>query len=172
MSNHPLLPPTRLAIPPEIRVYVITILNQTLACTLDLRSHVKHAGWNVKGPDAAQLQALFALLAVELEAYTDLLAERIVVLGGTVRGTARMVATHSTLREYPSDLVEGPAHVCALAERVASYVRALRSDIGHATDVEEMPTAAVYTDIARGAEKRLAGLEAYLHQGRPGTIGA
>jgi starvation-inducible DNA-binding protein len=58
---------------------VIQLLNQTLACTVDLRSHVKQAGWNVRGPDVAPLQALFATLASELEAYADL-------GGGTDRG--------------------------------------------------------------------------------------
>jgi len=33
----------RIDIPPEIRLYVIQLLNQTLACTVDLRSQVKQA---------------------------------------------------------------------------------------------------------------------------------
>jgi hypothetical protein len=76
------LHPTRMDIPPEIRQYVIQLLNQTLACTVDLRSQVKQAGWNVRGPDFAPLQALFATMASELDAYADLMAERIAVLGG------------------------------------------------------------------------------------------
>jgi hypothetical protein len=63
--------------------YVIQPLNQTLACTVNLRFHVKQAGWNVRGPDFAPLQALFAATASELDAYTDLMAERIAVLGGS-----------------------------------------------------------------------------------------
>jgi starvation-inducible DNA-binding protein len=154
---------TRLSIPPEIRAYVITILNQTLACTVELRSHVKQAIWNMKGTDVPQLQALFATIVTELDTYSDLVAERIAMLGGIVRGTVRMVATPSRLLEYPDDLVEGREHVHALAERIAQYALAVRSDIVHATDVEEVTTAAVYTDIARGVEKRLGTLEAYLH---------
>ena len=41
----------RIDIPPEIRLYVIQLLQQTLACTVDLRSQVKQACWNVKGHD-------------------------------------------------------------------------------------------------------------------------
>ena len=67
------------------------------------------------------------------------------------------------LLEYPDDLVEGHEHVCALAERIAQYVLAVRSDIVHAMDVEEATTAAIYTDITRRVEKRLGTLEAYLH---------
>ena len=163
-DHHPCLYASRIDIPPEIRVYVTTMLNQTLACTVDLRSQVKQASWNVKGRAFVQLRALFENIAVELDAYTDLLAERIAVLGGVVRGTVRMVATQSTLPEYPGDLVEGDAHVQALAERCAHYARVIRACIAHAADVEDADTANVYTDISRGIDKQLWILETHLHQ--------
>jgi starvation-inducible DNA-binding protein len=103
-------------------------------------------------------------MATELEAYADLVAERIAVLGGVARGTARTAATQSTLLEYPSDLVEGRTHVLALAERFASYATALRTSMKHAMDVEDVGSAALYTDISRGVEKRLGLLEAHLHR--------
>jgi hypothetical protein len=46
-------PPMQLDISPEIRRHVITLLHQILACTVDLRSHVKQAGRDVKGQDFA-----------------------------------------------------------------------------------------------------------------------
>lgn len=161
-NDHPFLHPTQSEIALEIRVYLIALLNQTLACTVDLRSHVKQAAWNVKGKEFSQLHALFSTIAAELDAYTDLLAERIAVLGGVACGTARVAATQSPLPEYPGNLTAGAAHVLAVAERVAPYATALRANITHAADVEDASTAAVYTDIARGVEKRLWGLEAYL----------
>ena len=163
-DDHPFLHTARIDIPPEIRAYLITLLNSTLSCSVDLRSHIKQAMWTVKGADVLQLQALFATMATELEAYTDLVAERIAVLGGVARGTTRTAATQSTLLEYPSDLVEGNAHVLALAERFASYATALRTSLKHATDVEDVGSAALYTDITRGVEKRLGLLEAHLHR--------
>ena len=92
----------RIDIPPEIRLYVVQLLNQSLACTVDLRSQVKQACWNVKGHDLVLLHALFATMATELDAYTDLVAERLVVLGGMARGTARTAATHSRSMRTPS----------------------------------------------------------------------
>ena len=163
-NDHPFLHTARIAIPPEVRAYLITLLNSTLSCSVDLRSHIKQAGWTVKGADVLQLQALFATMATELEAYTDLVAERIAVLGGVARGTTRTAATQSTLREYPSDLVEGQAHMLALAERFASYATGLRADIAHATDVEDAGSAALYTDISRGVDKQLGVLDAHLHR--------
>ena len=155
---------TRMDIPAEIRRYVIQLLNQTLACTVDLRSHVKQAGWNVRGQDFAPLQALFATMASELDAYADLMAERIAMLGGVARGTAHTAATQSRVAEYPDTLVDGHAHVVALAERFAPYARAMRGDIALAADVEDADTAAVYTDISRGVDKRLWVLEAHLNR--------
>jgi starvation-inducible DNA-binding protein len=161
-SDRPFLHPTRSDLPLEIRVYVIQLLQQTLVSTIDLRSQVKQAGWNVKGREFSQLHTLFGTIVTELDAYADLLAERIATLGGVVRGTVRVAALQSTLLEYPEDLVAGDAHVRALAERVAPYAAALRTDITHAADVEDAVTAALYTNIAHGVEKRLCGLDAYL----------
>ena len=106
------LSPMRIDIPLEIRLYVIQLLQQTLACTVDLRSQVKQACWNVKGHDFVPLHALFATMATELDAYTDLVAARLVVLGGVARGTARTAATQSTLPEYPG-AHHGWPHPCA-----------------------------------------------------------
>ncbi len=163
-DQHPFLYPTRIDIPSEIRMYLITMLNQTLACTVDLRSQVKQASWNVKGKAFSQLQVLFDTIATELDAYSDLMAERIIVLGGIALGTARTAATKSTLPEYPGDIAVGHAHALALAERFAHYATAIRSSIVHAADVGDADTASIYTDISRGVGKRLGGLEAQLHQ--------
>lgn len=159
------LHPGRIDIPPEIRLYLIQMLNQTLACTVDLRSQVKQACWHVKGKDFPSLHALFATIATELAAYTDLVAERIAALGGVAMGTVRIAATQSKLPEYPDALLEGDAHVLALAERFAQYGAALRSSIALVADVEDAGSAAIYTDISRGVDKQLWFLEAYLHRG-------
>lgn len=87
---------TRIDIPLEVRTYLITLLNQTLASTVDLRSHVKQALWNVKGKDFAQLQVLFATMATELDAYTDLVAE-------LYRHTRWGGAGHSAHGRHPVD---------------------------------------------------------------------
>jgi len=163
-NNHPFLHLTKIDIPPEIRTYVITLLNRTLACTLDLWSHVKQAAWNVKGKEFSQLHTLFGAIVPELETYADMMAERIVVLGGVAQGTARTVTTQSTLPEYPGDIGEGTAHLLALAERFAHYTTAIRESIAHAADVGEADTAAIYTDSSRGADRRLHILEAHLYQ--------
>jgi starvation-inducible DNA-binding protein len=163
-GDQPFLHPTRLDMPLELRAYVIALLQQTLACTVDLRSQVKQATWNVKGTDVFTLQALFSTIAAELDDYTDLVAARLAALGGVARGTARMAVAQSRLPEYPEDLVAGIAHVRTLAERFAHYATAIRADIVHAMDVEDIGTANLYTDISRGIETRLGELDSYLSQ--------
>lgn len=161
----PVLYPSRIDLPSEIRLYMVQLLNQSLACTVDLRSQVSQACWNVKGKNFFVLHLLFTTLGTQLAAYTDLMAERIVVLGGVVRGTVRRAALQSKLPEYPDGLVEGDAHVLALVERFAYYAAAIRGSIALATDVEDADSAAVYTDISRGVDKQLWFLETYLQQG-------
>jgi len=163
-DQDPFLYSTQTDIAADIRAYVMTLRQQLLACIVDLRSHVKQAAWNVKGKYFSQLQALFATITAELEAHTNLVAERIAALDGVVQGTVRMAAQKSTLREYPTDIVEGDAHVLALAERFAHYAKVMGACIAHAADVEDADTASVYTDISHGIDKRLWFLEAHLHQ--------
>lgn len=165
-NNHiPVLHPSRINLPEEIRLYMVQLLNQSLACTIDLRSQVGQACWNVKGKDFFVLHPLFATLGTKLAGYTDLMAERIVVLGGVVRGTVRIAALQSKLPEYPDGLVDGDTHVLALVERFAHYATVMRGGIALAADVEDADSAAVYTDISQGVDKQLWFLEAYLHRG-------
>jgi len=81
-DHAPVLHPTRTDLSPEIRMDVLTLLNQPLASPVDLRSQVKQACWNVKGKDFIPLPALFTTLAAAFDVYADLVAERIAILGG------------------------------------------------------------------------------------------
>jgi len=80
-------------------------------------------------------------------------------------GTARATAVQSTLRGYLCDIVDGVAHVLVLAECFVVYIEMIRSSITHTTNVEDAVAAHVYTEVARGIDKRLWCLEAYLDQG-------
>jgi starvation-inducible DNA-binding protein len=60
---------TRIDIPSMLRTQVIELLNQTLASTLDLKTQVKQAHWNVKGKDFYQLHELFDEIAAEVEEF-------------------------------------------------------------------------------------------------------
>ncbi len=157
-----ILHPTRIDLSVETRLGVIELLNQTLAFTLDLKTQVKQAHWNVKGLDFYQLHLLFDELAGELEEYIDLVAERITALGGVAMGTVRVAAQVSQLPEYPFDVLDGKSHIVALADRYAVYGKLLRDGIAKTDELNDADTADLYTEISRGIDMRLWFLEAHL----------
>jgi starvation-inducible DNA-binding protein len=157
-----LLHSTRIDLPANTRSQVISLLNQSLASTLDLKTQVKQAHWNVKGMDFYQLHELFDDMASELEEYVDMLAERVTALGGTALGTARIAASKSELAEYPLEILDGKDHIVALADRYATYGKTLRDNIDETGDLGDADTADLYTEISRAIDKRLWFLEAHL----------
>ncbi|MDB9527589.1 DNA starvation/stationary phase protection protein Dps [Oscillatoria sp. CS-180] len=154
--------PTRLDLAADIREKVVTLLNQSLAATLDLKTQTKQAHWNVKGKDFYQLHELFDEMAGELEEYVDMVAERVTALGATALGTARVAADNSILPEYPLDAIDGDEHIMALADRYAAYAKHLREAIDATDDLGDADTADLYTEISRTIDKRLWFLEAHL----------
>lgn len=154
--------PTRIDIPEKNRDQLCEILNDTLAETLDLKTQVKQAHWNVKGVHFYQLHLLFDEMATELEEYIDMFAERITTLGGTAYGTLHMAVKRSTLPDYPLDITEGMEHVEALADRYARYAESVRENIDVTDHIEDKDTADLYTQVSRDIDKRLWFLEAHL----------
>src|ERR1051326_8645544 len=87
---------------PELRrAELCALMNQRLADAVDLQTQMKQAHWNVKGPHFIGLHELFDQIDEAVESYVDLIAERIVQLGGIAEGTARVAAARSRLEEYP-----------------------------------------------------------------------
>jgi starvation-inducible DNA-binding protein len=155
--------PTRIDIPSVVQVEIIELLNQILATTLALKTQVKQIHWNVKGMQFYQLHQLFDEIATHMEEFIDLLAERIVALGGVAMGTVRIAATVSHLPEYPVGIVDGKEHIIALAERMAPYAKVVRVAIEQAIGLGDMDTAYLYTGISRQVDKYLWFIEAHLH---------
>src|SRR3954463_11802128 len=84
-------------LPSNTRTEVIGLVNQRLADIIDLQTQLKQAHWNVKGPHFIGLHELFDKIAEDVENYVDLIAERIVQLGGIAEGTVRVAAARSRL---------------------------------------------------------------------------
>ena len=98
-------------IPEQRRVELNKLMNQQLANAVDLQTQMKQAHWNVKGPHFIGLHELFDQIDEAVEGYVDLIAERIVQLGGIAEGTVRVAAERSRLEEYPLDIAEGQSLV-------------------------------------------------------------
>ncbi|MGH7509123.1 MAG: DNA starvation/stationary phase protection protein Dps [Gemmatimonadales bacterium] len=157
---------TKNDLPAATRAELADLLNRRLADCIDLQTQTKQAHWNVKGPSFIALHKLFDDINEEVEEYVDLLAERVVQLGGIAEGTARMVAGRSTLREYPAMLTGGEDHVDALSSALAAFGSVTRKAIDQADELEDADTMDILTEISRGVDKWLWFVEAHM-QGEP-----
>ena len=163
---------TRNNLPAEVRAKIGILLNQRLADAIDLDTQTKHAHWNVKGPHFIALHLLFDEVYHAIEQYIDLLAERVVQLGGVAGGTARIVAAQSTLAEYPPDMVGGTEHVNALASALAQFGAHMRETITDVIALRDQDSADICTEISRGVDKHLWLVEAHVQTRSSGHVPA
>ena len=156
---------TKNDLPVQTRAQLVTLLNGRLADCIDLQTQCKQAHWNVKGPSFIALHKLFDDINSDVGEYVDLLAERVVQLGGVAEGTARCAAERSTLSEYPMNIADGEDHVDALSSALAAFGRVCRKAIEQADASEDADTADILTESSRGIDKWLWFVEAH-QQGR------
>lgn len=154
---------TRNDLPAATRAEVVGLLNQRLADSIDLQTMCKQAHWNVKGPQFIALHKLFDDVNEAVAEYVDLIAERIVQLGGVAEGTARTVAERTALAEYPLTLSRGEDHVAALSDVLAQFGRTARLGIEEMNELEDADSADILTEISRGIDKWLWFVEAHGH---------
>ena len=136
----------------ERRAELNTLMNQRLADAVDLQAQMKQAHWNVKGPHFIGLHELFDQIDEAVESYVDLIAERIVQLGGVAEGTVRVGAARSRLEEYPLDIADGQAHVEAVAKALSTFGHEARNTIDQAEELDDADTADIFTEISRGID--------------------
>ncbi len=162
---------TRLGIDDGKRHQLVAMLNETLAATSDLYSQTKQAHWNVKGKDFYQLHLLYDELAERLEEPLDLVAERIVLLGGYAYGTVRMAAKNSVISPFPGTDAEGdedsfndPSFLTTLADRWAEYADHIRASDKKSDDIGDPGTTDLYDQITHIADRGTWFIEAHLQR--------
>jgi starvation-inducible DNA-binding protein len=138
--------------PEDLQAKLIEILNRRLADAIDLQLQSRQAYWNAKGATFLSLRELFNTVTEEVETYTNRIAERIVQLGGTAEGTAKVVAERSALDGYG---LARAGHSEALATTLADFGRHTRYASAQASELMDADTAALFTEIARGVDKWL-----------------
>ena len=151
-------------LPASTRQEMIKLLNTQLADTFDLFSQTKQAHWNVKGMQFYQLHELYDELAGCVLEWTDTIAERAVMLGGSATGTARMAAAATRLEEYSAGAIGSQASVEALVKRYAALAESTRAAIDTADKAGDADTADLFTEVSRGLDKSLWFLEAHLQE--------
>ena len=169
-SSAPSLAPTRNDLSLNARAALVQLLGPRLAEALDLYMRLKEAHWNVKGPSFIALHKLFDEIYEAVGEYVDLIAERVVQLGGVAEGTAAVAAQRTTLPDYPLALTTGAEHVAALSDALAAFGRTVRVGIEEMNDLEDADSADILTEISRGVDKWLWFVEA--HQQSAAAAGA
>ena len=158
--------PTKNSLSEKSRVMICALLQDRLSESIDLFSQVKHAHWNVKGPNFIALHQLFDEVAEAFEGYSDLIAERIAQLGGKAEGTLRMAARRTKLEEYPITAISGREHVEAMGRSLAAYGESIQEAIHRAEELADRGTADLLTEVSRGADKWLWFIESHNQSGQ------
>ncbi len=142
-------------LPEEQQAKLIDLLNRRLADAIDLQLQSRQAYWNVKGPNFMSLRNLFDKIAEGVEEDANLIAERIVQLGGMAKGTAHAVAERTSLDGYRLATADGNGHIDALSMTLTDFGRHVRYASVQVAELQDADTADIFTEIARGIDKWL-----------------
>jgi starvation-inducible DNA-binding protein len=153
--------PTRNDLPKKTRAKVIATLADRLADATDLMLQTKQAHWNVKGPSFIALHELFDKINEASEEWVDLIAERIVQLGGTAEGTVQATAARTSMKPYSLAIVSGRDHVEGLSSALADFGMKVRSAIDKTGKAGDADTADLFTEVSRDVDKYLWFVEAH-----------
>jgi starvation-inducible DNA-binding protein len=144
------------------RAAIAAALRSVLTDAIDLQSQTKVAHWNIKGPQFAALHPLFDTFAQALAGFADEIAERMLALGHLAVGTARHVAAHSRLPDYPQDTTADLTHVELLLARFEAFLPGVVAARTVAEEHGDADTADLMTEVATAFAKNAWFLRATL----------
>lgn len=116
----------------------------------------------MRGPSFIGLHELFDQIAAEVLAESDMMAERIIALGGQANGTVRVAAQTSSLAEYPMDIHTQSSHVDAVSDALSVFAKTVRAASKEAAELGDDDTADMFTEISRATDKSLWLVEAHV----------
>ncbi|MGE5608906.1 MAG: Dps family protein [Bacillota bacterium] len=129
--------PMPIALSEDVCKQSVDNLNQVLADTITLRDLYKKCHWQVSGPTFYQLHLLFDKHYEEQLELVDLIAERIMMLGGISIAMGHDVAELTQVPRPPQGREEPPAQISRLLEAheiILKESRSMAHDAGEAGD--------------------------------------
>lgn len=99
-----------------------------------------------------------------VDKHVDIIAERVVQLGGTAYGTTQTVDKDSPVKPYPTDIYSVEDHLNALIERYGDVANLIRKSIDDAAEAGDADTADIFTAASRMLDKNLWFLEAHIQE--------
>jgi starvation-inducible DNA-binding protein len=128
-------------------------LNQILADSITLRDLYKKHHWQVSGHTFYQLHLLFDKHAEEQGELVDMIAERIMLLGGVSVAMAHDVAEMTRVERPPSGREEVPVQIKRLLEAHELILKASRKAAEEASDEgDEGTNDLLISDVVRTNE--------------------
>lgn len=157
-----LMYPTKNTLSEQIRFKSINLLQERLAEGIDMMLQTKQAHWNVKGESFYSMHKLFDKVNEESREWVDLMAERLVQLGGVAEGTLQTVSHRSKIASYPLNISSGADHADALSKGLAQFGEKICRAIDQASEFGDQDTADVFTEISRAIDTFIWMVEAHL----------
>lgn len=145
----------------KIRIQSVELLNKHLAAAIDLHAQVKQAHWNVRGPGFIAIHELFDRVSVEVENFSDMLAERAAGLGGSANGTIQVAVKESFLIPYPLGVADEAKHLFAVSGALAAFGSSIIEAIAKSAEIEDPTTSDLFTEISRGIDQQLYFVESH-----------
>ncbi|WP_179378623.1 DNA starvation/stationary phase protection protein Dps [Jannaschia marina] len=138
---------------PQTQEQMCEVLNERLVVGIDLRLAVKQAHWNLRGKGFIGVHELLDEVSARLGEGTDMMAERVALMGGFARGTTQEVAANTNLKPYPVELTALEEHVAELVSRFKDYGAMIRKGMEAADEAGDEDTADLLTEVSRMVEK-------------------
>lgn len=117
----------------------------------DLHLTLKHAHWNVVGPEFISVHEMLDPQVDSVRGWADLVAERIATMGSSPNGTPGSIVTGRTWEDYPLGRGSTLAHISALNDVYTGVIQDFRNAIAETGKVDPM-TEDILVEITRGLE--------------------
>ena len=153
---------TKITLDLEKRKKSISLLQQGVVDSINLALMSKQAHWNVKGETFIAIHELFDQIHEKIQEYSDLMAERLMSLGGTTQATLYAIEKQSRLAPYPEDIFSTKAHIDALSSAIAQLGGFVRNAIDKTAVDGDVATSDLFTAFSRDLDHYLWFLEAHL----------
>lgn len=137
----------------KTRAKMVSLLNQLLADSIQLRDMYKKHHWQVSGPTFYQLHLLFDKHFEEQVEIVDTIAERIQVLGGVTIAMGGHVAELTKIPSPPKGREEIPVQIGRLLDAHKTIIQECHDIAKQAADADDDGTNdMVVSDVMRANE--------------------